>query len=71
MTAPTGTRGRGFGVEILLGTLAGRVLKSKHIIGFVLIGLFEYRLIGLDVAFVVSTSRHGIQDVQKRSRRGC
>ena len=62
-TAPTGTRGRGLGSEILSSALAGRVLESKHgsVVGLVLFGLFEYsRLIGLDVAFVVSAFRHGI-----------
>jgi len=73
MTAPTGTRRRGLGSEILLGTLAGRVLKSEHgsVISFVFFGLFEHGLVGLDVAFVVPTSRHGVQDVQKWSRGGC
>lgn len=66
---PTGTRGRGLGSEILFGTLTGRVLESEHggIIGFALFVLLEHGLIGLDVAFVVPASRHGIQDVQKRS----
>ena len=69
MTAPTGTRESGLGSEILLGTLTGRVLESKHrsIVGLALFVLLEHRLIGLDVAFVVPTSRHGIQDVQEQS----
>ena len=66
MTTPTETRGTG------LGTLARRILKSKdgNVVGVVLFGLFEYRLVGLGVAFVVSAFGHRIQDVQKRSRRG-
>ena len=73
MSAPTGTKRSGLGSEVLVGTLGGRVLKSEHgsVIGLVLFGLFENRSINLGVAFVVSASRHGIQDVQERSRHGC
>lgn len=72
MTAPTGSRVVGLGGKFLLSTLAWRILESKcgSIIGFVLLNLFENRLVGLDVAFIVSTSGHGVQDVQKWSRRG-
>ena len=59
--------------EILLCVVAGRVLKSEHggVIAFVFFGLLENGLVGLDVALVVPASRHGVQDIQERSGRGC